>query len=76
MELESVGATVTPMRDTEIKPDESSRQLSKLRVKILFEQSAPTQFGSLVIAILYVFLVRNKASTIFLGSWISCLLLC
>jgi signal transduction histidine kinase len=62
------------MTDTAVQLDSSTRELEKLRIKILFEQSWVAQFGSLIVAALYVYLVWHKASLNFLEVWTTSLL--
>jgi signal transduction histidine kinase len=61
--------------DTVIRFDDTTHQLEKLRIKILFEQSGPAQFSGLVVAALYIYLVRHKATPHFLEIWTGSLFL-
>lgn len=63
------------MADTTIKFDGSSHELEKLRIKILFEQSSAAQFSGLIVAALYIYLFRAKASLSFLEVWAASLIL-
>ena len=63
------------MTDTAIQLDESKGELEKLRVKILYEQSWSAQLSGLIVAVLYVYLTRHKASATFLELWAVTLLI-